>query len=94
MVKVLKHLMVPYSQWYQIKPLVFQPRSKIILHNDFHVSFRVIINHYVFSKKVRESALFCLWFISQGVAWTFYAFVNETTQGNMVRFPLDVLAHQ
>lgn len=31
---------------------------------------------------------------SQGVSWIFYAFVNETTQGNMLRFPLDFLAHQ
>lgn len=66
MVKVLKYLMVPYSPWYQIKPLVFQPRSKLILYNDFHVSFRVIINHYIFSKKVRENVLFCLWFIFTG----------------------------
>lgn len=50
-VTVLKYLMVPCSQWYQIRPLVFQPRCKIILYNDFHVSVRVIINHYIFSKK-------------------------------------------
>lgn len=65
----------------KIEKLVFQPRSKIIPQNDFHVSFCIL------SKEVRKNVLFCLWFISQGVSWIFYTFVNETTQGReCVRF--------